>query len=105
MRAGTLRHRVRIQTPPTTTGTRGEIIGSATDFTSRYCSIDTLTGDELIQAKQQFAKATHKIVMRYVSGLTETHSIIFGNRTFGIRSINNVEEKNETMEIIVSEEK
>jgi len=94
MRAGKLRHRVDIQLPSTTQGTRGQRTGSSTTKAESIpCSIETLTGRELELARQVVSNATVRVTMRYPGiTLTTKHFLMFGDRQLNIGHINDVDQ-------------
>lgn len=67
-------------------------------------SIRQLSMREMELARQHIASATHKIELRYHPNISVRDRIIFGERTFEVGSINNVDERNRWLELIVSEE-
>ena len=101
---GSLRQVIVLQTPPTGTGTRGERTGDWSNLATVHAKVETLSGDELIQAHQLVANATHRITIRYQSGLTPEHRAKFGSRYLYIRAVNNIEELNRIMVLTCEEE-
>lgn len=89
LRFGTLRHRIEIFTPPTgaTKNAYGEWSDDYTSVGTRWGSVETLSGAEVIQAAQQQATASHKVMLRYFDGLTPRHRLKFGARIFNIERI------------------
>ena len=47
---------------------------------------------------------SHRVIVRYLSGLTPKSRILFGSREFGIVSILDQNEKNEYMKLMCKEE-
>lgn len=98
--AGTLRHSVIVE---------AMIVVKQPDFTQTRtwtpdpvpwrASIQQLNATERFEAQQIQADATHAIKGRYYPGLTPTHRLKFGSRTFNIVSVNNVEEANVNHEL------
>lgn len=97
LNAGGLRHRVTIQTPTHAQDTQGGLTESWANGNTVWASIETLYGRELMYARQSESQATCLIRMRYDATITERHRLLFGTRTFGIESINNVDERNAEM--------
>ena len=91
---GKLRHALKIQEPPSGTGTRGERTGDWSDVATVRGSIETLSGDEVIQAHQLAGICTHRVTIRHRSGLDITQRFKFGDKALNIVFINNVEELN-----------
>lgn len=46
---------------------------------------------------------THIVTIRYISGITEKMRISYDSRTFNIRRVVNLDERNEFLEILVQE--
>lgn len=91
---GTLRHQVAIYRPTTTLGSRGQRSGADTLLLSNVpCSIETLSGLELIRARKQFAESTHRVRMFADpdTPLTPRDYLIFGSRTLNIGAIDSVD--------------
>lgn len=94
--AGTLIHLVEIQnrTGSTSPGTRGQTSKEFATVECVYASINDLSAQETIIAKQIDARATHKIQMYYTASLNVRSQIKFGSRTFNVLMDNNVEQRN-----------
>jgi len=54
-------------------------------------------------ATQLDHRVTHKIMMRYDSGITSDMRIVFGSRTLQIQHYRNLEERDEWLEIFAEE--
>jgi SPP1 family predicted phage head-tail adaptor len=104
MRAGQLRHLVTVQSRSTTPDTYGE---PAQTWSSLYAdqpaSIEPLSGRELLNAQAIQSDVTHRLRMRYVSGVETKHRILFGSRVFDIRAVRNVDERGIELEILCTE--
>jgi len=97
LRAGQLRNRLIVQVVTQSQDAQGGLVETWTDVGYAWGSLETLSGRELMYAAQCNSLATMRITIRYFSGLTERHRLVFGTRTFGIESINNVDEAAHTM--------
>lgn len=92
MRPGRFRHRFELQSltgGSTAADTRG---GSQLEFAKVrdvYASITTLSGDELVHARQIDATATHQIATHFSSDLVEEARLIWTakTRTFNVLSV------------------
>ena len=104
MNIGALRHQLTIKAINTTEDSYGEV---TEDPTTTECtvwgSIEPLSGRELLLAQQIQATVTHRVRIRYHSGLDPSMQIVFGTRTFDILSIINLEERNRELEIMCRE--
>lgn len=88
MRAGQLRHRIKIQKQKPIVGEHGQNVGCyQTLYDGIHASIVTLTGRELELAHEILATATHTVKCRYLSGVDETCQIIWDCRTLGIGAV------------------
>jgi SPP1 family predicted phage head-tail adaptor len=103
MRSGRMRHRVVIQTQTESRDTHGGVSRTWADTATRWASIEPLRGREFYSAQQVNANVTHKIGMRYYSGLTPTHRLKFGTRIFNIVDVRLIKEIKNEMEILATE--
>lgn len=101
--AGRLRHFVLIQKPSTTVDGYGHRQDSWTTHASVWASIDPLGGRELQVGDRWDKELTHKITMRFVSGVTPEMRVYHDNRIFNIESVFNRGERNKELEILAKE--
>ena len=102
MRAGRLRHRVKIQAPfKDNAPGSGEITWN--DYATVWASIEPLRGREFFEALQVNAEVTGKVIMRYLAGVSPDMRILHGNRVFEILSIIDVEERHRELQLMVTE--
>ena len=81
MRAGTLRHRVTIQSATASTGSAyGERADSWSDVATVHASVVTLSGAEAERASQVHPTASVQVDMRYRSDVTTAHRLQHGSR-------------------------
>lgn len=105
MRAGRLRHRVRLERR--TLGSAdvyGERLPTWALLDSVWASIESVGATETRRAEQQQIEATHAIRIRYYSGLTAKDRVVFNSRTFEILSVLNVDERNIEMLLVCKEQ-
>lgn len=90
----------------TSTGDRGQAVGTwQTLYSLIPMSIDSLSGRTLELAKQLVASATHKIGLRYQSGIAPVSTRInFGGRIFAIGYVDTFDERNKYLSLIVTEQ-
>lgn len=108
LKAGLLRHQVTISRPSTSVGDRGERTGAATTVASSVpCSIETLAGRELEQARQLYATATVRVAMYVASSwaVAPGDYLTFGSRTLYIGHVNDVDQLGVLVELLCGEEK
>lgn len=103
MESGQLRKRIVIQTNTPAQDAAGQPIASWADTTTRWGSIEPLSGRELMQIQAVMASATHRVRMRYYSGLTVKHRLKFGTRYLEINSLRNLDERGIEHECICTE--
>lgn len=104
MRAGKLRHFVTVQARSTTPDTYGEPPQSWSNLhANQPASVEPLSGRELINAQAVQSDVTHRVRMRYVSGIETKHRIMFGSRVLDIRAVRNVDERNTELEMLCTE--
>lgn len=89
---GQLRHRISVQSETMATDASGGALPTYSTIDTRWAKIDPLEGRELYNAQQTVAGTTHKIAMRFYSGLTPKHRLLYGTRIFRIISVLNPEE-------------
>lgn len=104
--AGPRRHRVAFQSLALVADAAGQMVPSDdwATFASRWARVTPLSGRELERARQMQADVTHKIEC-LAMGLTVTrhHQAAYDGREFAIRSVLNVGERNESLEILATE--
>jgi SPP1 family predicted phage head-tail adaptor len=106
MRAGALRHRLRVQHyTGLIRNTAGEEVPDWHDFIPepRWASVEPLSGRELIAAQQVNAEVTARVRLRYLPGLTPKMRFLHKERELLIQAIINPEERNRELEVLVTE--
>ena len=101
--AGQLRHRLAVQTFSESRDSQGGVTKSWSTDSTVWGSIRPLSGKELVSAQQVDAKVTHKIEIRYYSGLDTTYRIQNDSRTFNIIQVLNLAERDKLMVILAVE--
>ena len=107
MKAGNLRHRVAIQVKTDVidgTGSTNMTWADVSGMSSVPAAIWPVKSKERIEAMKLESVATHKIRIRYRSGITSKNRILFGARIFEIKGQPiNQDEKNIILDILVTE--
>lgn len=103
MIAGQLRHRVVLQSVGSTLDDYGDLSNSWSTAATVWASIDPVSGTETDIAGELAGVVTHKIKMRYRSGITSQNRITFDSRTFQIESVADWQERNVFMELLCKE--
>jgi SPP1 family predicted phage head-tail adaptor len=110
MRAGGLRHKIVFQQLTVANDTWGHSAKTWTAYVTRYAAIWSLRGVERLEAMKLDNEITHKIRIRFTSGLHPKMRIEYYDheegitRYFNILSILNIDERNIYQEIMASEE-
>lgn len=96
MNPGKLRHRVVVEQPARIKDSYGEeSIESDTwsTFATAWASIEPLSGKELWNAQQVIPLLTHRVVMRYLVGVTSEMRVNYKGRYLQILSWQHIEER------------
>ena len=106
MRAGLLRHVIDIQDATETNDGMGgvTVVWAAIDNgTNLRASIWPLSASERISNDKIELSITHRIRVRYRSGIKADMKVVFGSREFNIKSIINSEMRNIMLEMLCEE--
>lgn len=103
-----MRHEIVIQTlanSSTELTTRGQTSSPSWGKLAKVrASIEPLSGNELISARQLYPTVTHRIRTRYVAGVNQKARATYNGRTFAFQQVINVAEKNRELDILAGEE-
>lgn len=98
-----LRHKLVLQQEIRTADDIGGYTRTWKDIVELWAEITPLSGSERMLGGKAQSELTHKIRLRYRSGIAPGMRILFDKRTFNIRSVINVQESNEILEILAEE--
>jgi len=105
MRAGQLRHTVKVQVQTDTSDGMGGFTTAWSDLFTTRAAIWPLSSREQLDAMKLESVVTNKIRIRYRSGITSKHRIKFGSRVFNIQGVPiNWEERNIYLDLLVTED-
>lgn len=90
---GSLRHRLIVQQPDRTADAGGGATIVWTDVATVWGAVEPLSGREKIVAERPQATVTHKVKLRYRADIDARMRILFGLRSFNIRSLINQDER------------
>jgi SPP1 family predicted phage head-tail adaptor len=90
--ASELRHRVTIQRKTTTTDGEGGVTEAWATLQSVYAAIYPIRADKLSQYNTENVDASHIIKLRGYITILEKDRIVFGNRTFEVLTVENIQE-------------
>ena len=85
--AGKLRERVTVQIASGSTNTLGETVLSWANSTAVWASVEGVSARESLVAGQQETSITHKVLLRYLPGLTQQMRFSWRSRTLEIVSL------------------
>ncbi len=85
---GKLSHHARIfrpvETPDDAPDDRGDEPIDYVEQCRVWCSIEPLAGRELMLAQQMHGNVSHKIVMRYIAGITKRHQLRWNGKVYNL---------------------
>lgn len=99
MKSGRLRDKITFQTYAESLTESGGLVKAWTDFAIVFAEILPVSGREYIAASQVQGEISHKIRIRYLSGLHSKMRIVSGLRTFEIVAI--LPDRTNAREIII----
>lgn len=103
---GMLDKRVVIKTPIAATASQngyGEPTGTPATLATRWAFIETLNGSEVFHGLQVIAKATHKVRMRYLVGVTPGCILTYAGRTLYVGLVDDENTNGWAMTLICGE--
>lgn len=105
MRAGSLRYRLILQSPPSTQSTSGAVSGAWTDGDTVWASIEPLRGQERFAAQVVQAEVSVRVRLRYRSGVTTTMRLanLAKTRFFDILAVIDPGERHQELELLCRE--
>lgn len=103
MRTGLMRRKVTIRAMTRTSDGMGGYTETPTDITGINAQIYPLEGREQVEAMQTGMQRPHRIVMRYREGMTGAKTLVYGTRTFDIKSLVDPEERHRELHILAEE--
>ncbi|MCP5004525.1 MAG: phage head closure protein [Planctomycetes bacterium] len=104
MRAGQLRHEIIIQSAATAPNSYGEGIETWSTFATVRASIIPISGKEYFSANQEQSSVSHKVSMRYLSGVNTKMRVLFGDRVYNVKSVINFQERDRELQLMVTED-
>ena len=100
---GVLVDRVVVQQPVSTQNEAGESVLAWSDFATVWANVQALSSRETYQYGQQVGVMTHKVMIRFLSGLTSAMRLVSDSRTLEIGQISELERR--TLQEIICAEK
>lgn len=84
---GKLRERITIEQASEARNSMGEAVQTWSTFAHRWASVDGLSSREFLLQGQQQTEITHRVRMRYVSGMTSSMRIVWRGRVLEMNSL------------------
>lgn len=107
MKAGTLRHRVTVQTPAIVQDTSGTTTQEWSDVGTYKAAVEPLNVREQFMVEQEQASATHRVRFRYrpeLAAMTGKERVLFGSRVLVLVGLpTNIDERNREIEVLTEE--
>lgn len=104
MRAGKLNKRIQFQENQPIRNEMGEKVPTWVTVYTVWASIKAIGGQERFSNNKESAEVSHRIKVRYRTGLSPAMQIRFGSRVFDIQHIQNHEERNRDITIMALEQ-
>lgn len=87
IRSGLMDRLATVQTPAESANGIGEPILTWSDYATRWIAILPLSGNEQMTAMAQEGSVTHRVRMRYTSGMKPKMRLVAEGRTFEVMSV------------------
>lgn len=100
---GELKKRIVIETVTQTSDGIGGFTETWATFVSAWASINPMKANEVFWAGHLEHRVTHKIMIRYQSGVLPKMRVSFGGRYFYIKGVRNIDEMNRFLELMCEE--
>lgn len=105
VRAGRLRHRIRIERPPSPEDLDdfGQPVDGWQLVATRWAEVRPLRGNERFTAAQVKPELSHRVRIRYMDGLDPKMRIVHRGRVLDIHAILDIEERGREIEMLCTE--
>jgi SPP1 family predicted phage head-tail adaptor len=87
LNAGQLRERITVQQATDNRTPLGEAVQTWSTFASRWASVEGISSREFFLQGQQQTEASHRVRLRYLTGLTQQMRLQWRGRTLEIVSL------------------
>jgi SPP1 family predicted phage head-tail adaptor len=106
MRAGRLRHKIRLERATETQSAFGEPVKAWTLLKEVWGAVEPLKGAERQRAQQASAVEDVRIVVRWssdIASLNVKDRVVFGTKIYDIKSVLNINERNSEFNLMAVE--
>lgn len=103
MEAGKLRHVVNIQADQGIQNDVGEHIPSWVTTITTRAAVEPIAGREFFDAQQRQAEITHRVRLRYRTGIEPTMRLLYRSRVLMIEAVIDVEERRRELHLMCRE--
>lgn len=103
MRAGTLRHRVAIQSLGASLDDYGDPSGGWSTDATVWAAVEPVSGTESVIGDELTGVVTHKVTTRYRASVTPANRLTYDSRTLSIVEVRNWRERGIQLEIMCRE--
>lgn len=103
MMAGDLRHRLTIQAPLPTANADAGLSDNWTTVATVWAAVEPLSGRSYFTAQQAASEVTHRVRMRYRTGLRPEMRLLYGTRHLYIEAIIDPGERHAELEVMCRE--
>ena len=103
LRAGRLRHRLKLQYKTETRTSTGDVVVVWTTDSNIWGAIEPQTGREFVAASQTQNETPVKILIRYHATIADTWRVINDGLAYSILAVMNTDSRDHTMELMCSQ--
>ena len=93
MRAGSLRHRLALQSKTETQDDLNQPVDTWSTVATVWGRVAPMKAAEGYEAAQNVARVTHEITIRHTTAVTENMRLVHDSRNFYVQGIRNAEER------------
>jgi SPP1 family predicted phage head-tail adaptor len=103
LKIGKLRHSITLEQVAETQDPDGSVIETWSSFANAQASIEPISGREYFAAQTTQAEVTHRISLRYLTGVTPKMRVKYGSRIFDILLVINTRERSVELQLMCRE--
>ena len=101
--AGKLRHRITLQTPVEARNGYNEAITTWSTVATVWASVEPISGREFFAAEHVQSEVTHRVRMRWQSGITPDMRVLFDSRVLKVEAVINYGERRTDLQLMCQE--